>query len=66
MNCLRKAVNLGDKYKNDILKEKLKQWRDIVPKMDKLDKITQIQNAFRTHKANNNLNKLKLRDKRKN
>ena len=63
LNCLRKAVNLGDKYKNDILKEKLKQWRDIVPKMDKLDKITQIQNAFRTHKANNKLNKLKLREK---
>ena len=60
---LRNSLNIVDNYKNDILRDKLRQWRDIIPQMNKLDKITQIQNAFRTHKANNNMKNLKLRQK---
>ena len=59
---LRNVINIGDKFKNNILKEKFDQWRDIVPKLDKLEKINRIQNAYRTHKANKILNKLKLRE----
>ena len=60
---LRNSLNIVDNFKNDILREKLRQWRDIIPHMNKLDKITQIQNAFRTYKANNNLKNLKTRKK---
>ena len=60
---LRNSLNIVDNYKNDILRDKLRQWRDIIPQMNKLDKITQIQNAFRTYKANNNMKNLKLRQK---
>ena len=63
LTSLRNAIIIGDKYKNNELRKKLKQWRDIIPKMTKLDKITHIQNGFRTFKANNNLKKLKLREK---
>ena len=63
LTSLRNAINIGDKYKNDVLKDKFRQWRDIIPHLNKLDKINQIQNAFRTYKANNNLKKLKLREK---
>ena len=60
---LRNVINIGDKYKYDILKNKLDQWREIIPKLDKLEKINKLQNAFRKHQANNKLNKLKLREK---
>ena len=63
LTSLRNALNIGDKYKNDVLRDKFRQWRDIIPHLNKLDKINQIQNAFRTYKANNNLKKLKLREK---
>ena len=60
---LRNVLYIGDKYKYDILKNKLDQWREIIPKLDKLEKINKLQNAFRKHQANNKLNKLKLREK---
>ena len=63
MDKLRTILNIGDKHKYDILKNKLIQWREIVPKLDKLEKINKLQNAFRIHKANDELNKLKLRKK---
>ena len=63
MDKLRTILNIGDKHKYDILKNKLIQWREIVPKLDKLEKINKLQNAFRTHKANDKLDKLKLRKK---
>ena len=62
LQSLRNAIHIGDKYKYNILKNKLNHWRNIIPKLDELDKINKIQNAFRAHKANTYLKQLKLRE----
>ena len=55
--CIKKKNNNND----DLLRDKLKQWRDKVGLMQTLENIIKIQNAYRNHKANENLNNLKIR-----
>ena len=58
---IKKCIKKKDKNNDELLREKLKQWRDTVGLMKTLENIIKIQNSYRTHKANDNLNNLKLR-----
>ena len=62
LDILKKFINNKDKNKDDILRNILRKWRDIMPEIDKIEKVNTIQNAFRNYKANKKLNKLKLRE----
>lgn len=44
------------------MRKAFNEWREKIPLMRRLEKITKIQNAYRTHKANKKLNDLKLRN----
>ena len=58
---LKKCFITKGKNNDDLLREKLKQWRDKVGLMQTLENIIKIQNTYRNHKANQNLNNLKTR-----
>ena len=58
---IKKCIKKQELNNDDLLREKLKQWRDKVGLMQTMENIIKIQNAYRTHKANDNLNNLKIR-----
>ena len=59
---IKKIIVKKDKKSDDTLRKAFNEWRDKIPLMRKLEKITKIQNAYRTYKANKKLNDLKLRN----
>jgi hypothetical protein len=62
-NILKKYCKKKDDDNKKLLGNKLKEWKDKIPLMKKLDAVRTIQNNFRKYKANNNLKNLKLREK---
>ena len=58
---IKKLMKKKDNNNDDLLREKLRQWRDIVGLMQAYETVTKIQNAYRTYKAKKKLNDLKLR-----
>ena len=60
---VKKIVKKKDENNDELLRRKLKEWRDKVGLMQTLENIVKIQSAYRTHKANDNLKNLKLRQK---
>ena len=58
---IKKCIIKKDKNNDNLLREKLKQWRENVGFMQTLESITKIQNAYRIHKAKDKLKKIKER-----
>ena len=62
INIFKRIIIKKEKNYNDMVKEKLKQWRDKVGLMQTLEKIIIIQKNYRTYKAQQNLNEIKTRN----
>ena len=58
---LKKCVDLKRDNKNELLRNKLREWRNKIPLFKKIDAIIKIQNTYRKYYAKNALNGLKLR-----
>ena len=58
---IKKIIRKKSKDNDELLREKLKQWRDNIGLMQAYETVRKIQNAYRTYKAKKNLDNLKLR-----
>ena len=62
VTIIKKIVHKKEDNYDDLLREKLKQWRDKVGEMQTMEKIIKIQKTFRAHKAKEVLNNIKTRN----
>ena len=58
---LKKCIEIKEDNNNELLREKLNEWRDKIPLFKKLESAIKIQNVYRKFYANNKLKELKLR-----
>ena len=62
VTIIKKIVHKKDKNYDDLLREKLKQWREKVGLMQTMEKIIKIQKIYRAYKAKQNLKNIKTRN----
>ncbi len=62
VTIIKKVVHKKEENYDELLREKLKQWRDKVGEMQTMEKIIKIQKIFRAHKAKELLNNIKTRN----